>query len=205
MHNLRSEQYGRDAEYFAEWLVNSISPTIVGSKPATILTLADSRYSPLLSMWRNMGQLVLDGTVIRFKVLNSSQDRETVLFFRPDILQQCIATNEHRVFLEKFGYPVEAGLEPCLEMLEQRFQCRCPHEIGVLLGIPLKDVLGFMGITDTTITCRSEWCIYGHPDDSLAIIKRYTQDRENICSLMRQGLSPCQILRGNRESLPYAV
>lgn len=205
MQSLKSEQTGNDVEYFAEWLVSSIAPTIMGSKPATILTLADSRYLPLLSLWRNMGEAALNGTVIRFEIFNSSQDKETVLFFRPDTLRQCIGTSEHRLFLEKLGYPVEAGLEQCLELLKQRFQYCCPHEIGILLGIPLKDVLGFMGVSDLPVTCRSEWCIYGQPDDSLEIINRYAQDRENVCSLMRQGLSPWQILHGKRENLPHAV
>lgn len=205
MHSVKSEQLGRVAEYLAEWLVSSLAPTIVGSKPSTILTLADCRYQPLLSMWRNTGDAVLEGTVIQFKILHSSEGKETVLFFRSDTLEQCIETNEHKLFLEKLGYPVAAGVEQCLELLKQRFQFCCPHEIGVLLGIPLKDVLGFMGITDSNITCRGEWCIYGHPDDSLALMKRYAQDRESVSSLMEQGLSPCQILRGKRANLPQAV
>lgn len=205
MHSDTPGQLGRVADYFAEWLVSSLAPTIVGSKPATILTLADNRYQPLLTMWRNTGEVVLDGAVIQFKILHSAEDKETVLFFRSDKLEQCIGANEHKRFLEKLGYPVEAGLGQCLELLKQRFQFCCPHEIGVLLGIPLKDVLGFMGFTDSSITCRGEWCIYGHPDDSLALMKRYAQDRESVCSLMGQGLTPCQILRGKRENLPQAV
>jgi len=205
MHSVKSGQLGQVVEYFAEWLVSSLAPTIVGSKPSTILTLADCRYQPLLSMWRNTGNAVLEGTIIQFKILHSSEDKETVLFFRSDTLEQCIWANEHKLFLEKLGYPVNSGLEGCLELLKQRFQFCCPHEIGVLLGIPLKDVLGFMGLTDSSITCRGEWCIYGHPDDSLALMRRYAQDRESVCSLMGQGLSPCQILRGEQENLPQAV
>ena len=203
MHKTMAVPPERMADYFSEWLVASIAATIAGSKPSTILTMADTRYHALLTMWRHVGKAVLNETIIRFIVLHSSEQRETVLFFREDTLARCIAAAEHREFLVEQGYPVDAGLEGCLDCLKQRFAGCCPHEIGVLLGIPLKDVLGFMGLSACDVTCRGEWCIYGQPDDTLALMRRYAEDRDFICELIENGISPCRILRGME--LPQAV
>ncbi|EGO65706.1 DUF3793 family protein [Acetonema longum] len=184
----------RDINCLAAWLVSNIAPTLTGNKPATVLTFINTRQEPLLAAWRKTGKEVLAGSMVRHRVLSRSANRETVLFYRSAVLDQCIQHNLHRVFLAKLGYPVHSGLDACLDMMEERFQGCCPHEVGILLGIPLKDVLGFMGLTDEPLTCRREWCIYGCPKESLAVIERYEADRVRMCTLMAQGMAPAQIL-----------
>lgn len=205
MGNYKLDADTRYAGYFAEWLVNYIAATVTGSKPSTILTLMDTRIQPLLTMWRNTGRLVLAETVIRYKVLHKSEGKETILFYRADMLEQCIQNPLHKSFLQELGYPVRSGLDACLTVLEQRFQNCCPHEIGILLGIPLQDVLGFMGLTKLPLTCRKEWCIYGNPDTSLAVMKRYDDDRLHIGSLIDRGFTARQILCGIQREVQYAV
>lgn len=208
MHNslnhLDEEQH-KAVSAFSEWLVSSLSPTICGSKPSTVLTMTDIRFQPLLALWRTYGKQILTGSVIQFTVLYTSKDRETVLFYRPSILEQCLIHNLHRKFLLQFGYPVSSGLEPCLEVLQNRFQQCCPHEVGVLLGIPLKDVLGFMGLENLPLTCRGEWCVYGNPDESLAAMKQYADDRIYVDKLLANGIAPQEILGGKLAELALAI
>lgn len=200
-----SEEQQRDISSFSEWLVSSISPTICGSKPSTVLTLTDIRSQPLFALWRTYGSLILAGSVIQFTTLYQTKDRETVLFYRPAILEQCIINNLHKKFLLQFDYPVNNGLEACLAVLQTRFQQCCPHEVGVLLGIPLKDVLGFMRLENLPLTCRGEWCVYGNPDESLAAMKQYADDRIYVDTLLAKGVSPQQILGGNFDELAFAI
>jgi hypothetical protein len=205
MHSPVETLNSQFAGYFTEWLVNSIAPTILGSKPSTVLTLANTRIQPLLAMWRTCGASALEETLVCFRILHWAAERETVLFYRSDMLEQCIVSEPHKHFLEQHGYPVKDGLDTCLEMLQRRYQHCCPHEVGILLGIPFKDVLGFMGLADLPLTCRGEWCVYGNAEESLAIMNQYAADRVHICRLLAQGFTPGQILAGEWGELRCAI
>lgn len=181
---------------FLEWLSLSLAPTLRGSKPSTILSLRDVRHLALLSIWRECGDAVMVNTPIRFRVLRRSPAVETVLFYRADLLEQCLADDSHRRFLSSQGYPVGDGVEPCLAVLEERFRHCCPHEIGLLLGIPLKDVLGFMEMSDLPLTCRGEWCVYGDPEVSLSAMRQFEDDRSCIACLLSSGINPYFIIQG---------
>jgi hypothetical protein len=188
--------YEESVSTLTEWLVENIASTIVGNKPSTILTLADTRTFPFLTIWRRSGSTILSGMIIKYKTLNSSRNKETVLFYRTDILLRCLHHAAHREFLQDQGYPIDRGIHACLEVLKQRFECCCPHEIGVLLGIPLKDVLGFMRLNNLPLTCRHHWCVYGNPEESLTIMNQYLEDHSYVCNLMTKGLQPQRILSG---------
>jgi len=194
-----------DMEHLSQWLAVELAATLRGSKPSTILSFANTRIWSLLTLWRKFGQNVLEKTTIQFMTLRRTADKEIVLFFRRDILEQCIVETSHSNFLQNHGYPVHMGLNACLDILKKRFQHCCPHEVGVLLGIPLKDVLGFMGLTNLPLTCRGEWCIYGSPEKSLAAMQKYAADRSLITCLLEKGVHASEIMQGNNEDLRYAV
>lgn len=181
---------------FSEWIVMELAPTIYGHKPATILTLKDTKHMPSYSLWKKFGEYVLAGSVIRHKVLKETDHGMIMLFYHPHSLQKWIFARAHRDFLEQRGYQVERGLEDCLELLRERFQQTCPHEIGLLLGIPLKDVLGFMGLNKLSLTCRGLWCIYGEPACSIKLMKCFMEDRKRISELLKQGHPPQKLLCG---------
>lgn len=187
---------------FYQWLTIALAPTIQGSKPSTILSLVDSHYRSMLALWRHHGYAFIEQTMIRFRILRQAPSMEIVLFYRYDALEKCLQDDLHQQFLAGRGYPVTEGIEACLTVLEQRFQSACPHEIGLLLGIPLKDVLGFMGLSNLPLTCRKEWCIYGDPADSMVRMQKFAEDRSLISRCLVDGMNVLDILRGKLELLP---
>lgn len=201
---------GRDLESvdissFYQWLTVELAPTIKGCKPSTILSLADTRGQASLSLWRQYSEHFFRHSKVRFLVLRQSASKESILFYRPEILEKCLEQQGHKHFFTSLGYPVEQGLDACLDLLRQRFQHACPHEIGLILGIPLKDVLGFMGLSDLPLTCRKEWCIYGPPDDSLMTIERFSQDRSKVQECLASGMTCYEIICGKLDYLEEAA
>jgi hypothetical protein len=181
---------------FAKWLVLELAATLSGNKPSTVLTFSDVRFMPLFKMWHAHGPETLRKSNLRYFVLRETTKSVTVLFYRPDSFWNCITENDNREFLERSGYPVEKGIEECLLHLREKFQQTCPHEVGILLGIPLKDVLGFMGLTQLPLTCRGLWCVYGDPGCSLSAMQCFADDRKRVAALLKQGCEPLQLLCG---------
>lgn len=196
-----NRQVLEEAHLFDQWLTIELAPTICGSKPATILSLVNTPAQALFTQWKLYGKKLLLHTPIRFVVLCQTDERETVFFYCPKTLGKCLEQQDHCRFLEELGYPVQQGITACLILLKKRFRASCPHEVGLLLGIPLKDVSGFMGKSSTTLTCRKTWCVYGNPQESFKIMEQFDQDRSKICTWLAQGMNCCDILNGrmNRE------
>ena len=62
------------------------------------------------------------------------------------------------MFLERLGYPTHSPTA-CLDFLEKRMEeATYPHEIGIFLGYPLEDVLGF--IQNKPCCCMGAWKVY---------------------------------------------
>ncbi len=181
---------------FAGWLAVQLAPTLCGSKPATILTLADVKCLPLYRWWARFGDIVLGNTGLEYQVFFCDAKRHIVLFYRPELLRRYLEDGEAGSFLRRLGYPVGEGLEKCLQMLRERFGYGCPHEIGVFLGIPLKDVMGFMGLSGEPLACRGEWCVYGDTGQSLGAMRRFAADRDRVAVRLRQGGCPLAVLAG---------
>ncbi len=180
--------------FFASWLAEQLAPTIRGSKPATLLTLSDNNHWQLLHWWNIYAADILGQTPLEHLVLFQCHRRITVLFYQRHLLLNCLARSESRALLESLGYPVNQGLDACLCHLAKEFAKGCPHEIGLMLGIPLKDVLGFMGLSAEPLVRREQWCIYGNPEQSLAIMRQYCKDKNIVAGMLRNGACPYAIM-----------
>lgn len=179
---------------FFRWLIIELAPTILGEKPATLLTFTDSRRFSRLTFWRKFGSSFLREATIHWTIVRERGHSLTVLFYHPESLECCLKQDENRRFLEAFGYNADCSLYENIECLKARYQGGCPHEIGVLLGIPLKDVLGFMGMGQDCLSCRGMWCIYGDPIPSLVIMEKIEAGKTYAAKLLHNGVSPRNIL-----------
>ncbi|MBR1870559.1 MAG: DUF3793 family protein, partial [Kiritimatiellae bacterium] len=98
-----------------------------------------------------------------------------VLFYNPSVLAQTLSVRSNCAWLARFGY--RGTMPAMLEHLCKRFESDAlPHEIGIFIGYPLKDVVGFMKhLPATPLHCslRSQWRIYGAAEPSLAVMARY--------------------------------
>ena len=87
-----------------------------------------------------------------------------------DVGAQCFPENPQvRDFLRGEGYDLPQQPDddaPLLRQLSRRLCCEAdfPHEIGVFLGYPLPDVVGFIENQGRNFTCCGCWKAYGDPD-----------------------------------------
>jgi hypothetical protein len=86
----------------------------------------------------------------------------------------------------KLGYP--HGIDPTLFLEEVRLRWqergKVPDEIGLALGYPLKDVMGYMGVVSLPCTGACGWRIYGDLKPSLRMSREFEKAKQQAAALM---------------------
>ncbi len=160
--------------------------TFAGLKPASLVNLRKGdrvTIARLARCFRRKG--------FSFMILKETDERQTVYIYHNERLQQALFSDEVRAFLTERGYRFES-VDEALGELKERMKGDFPHEIGVFLGYPLKDVRGF--IEDPHGGKLSGfWKVYSDEDAAERTFERYRRCSACICRLMQNGKSLTQI------------
>ncbi len=118
-----------------------------------------------------------------WRALRRREGQSLVLFYNPELLANVLNDSSTKAYLASFWYPLSNDLPSWLDFLCRRFeQPGFPHEIGLFLGYPLKDVQGFMQPGVKPTYCGA-WKIYGDLEPSLSrmkLFRKVTQAAEYI-------------------------
>jgi hypothetical protein len=160
---------------FQKWLFVRSAGVLFGGKGGELLVLG-----------ANNCELSIDRQIRCIETLSSIWQYFYVLLVRKTMGCACIAIYDpSRVrkalskvpgpVFELMGYSLALGPKEFLEEVGRRWRGsrEIPHEIGLALGYPVKDVLGFIGLMPLQCTGLCGWRIYGDPEPSLLAKQRY--------------------------------
>jgi hypothetical protein len=162
-------------------LLKTISPVIKGIKPAEIISLPKSEEDVeyKLKILTNMYRIC---DKIQGEIINYSSKSIKVFIYNEYALQNILHRKNIRNFLATCGYSLSYSLEDYLKELFAKISMgQIPDEIGIFLGYPLKDVMGFMGVINLPLTKVNYWRIYGDSNisdklyDNIQKVKRHTE------------------------------
>ncbi|MBW2039277.1 MAG: DUF3793 family protein [Deltaproteobacteria bacterium] len=137
----------------------------------------DQRIERIAALSRSWG--------FSYLVLCRSQVCARVIIYDQMKVQKTLSNVPQWVF-DKMGYPHDIGPIEFLEEVGRRWQDKgqIPHEIGLALGYPIKDVLGYMGLIPLRSTGNCGWRIYGDPTPSLRKSREFEQAREQAAAFI---------------------
>ena len=103
------------------------------------------------------------------------RESSLVLFYHTKAMEQALRDPANRAILTRCGYPSDADAGRMLAELKGRFLPghTMPHEVGVFLGYPAKDVAGFMAHLPRTPVAHGRWAVCGDAGESLARMTQY--------------------------------
>ncbi len=174
---------------FDELLAYNCAPVLAGIKPSNLLSLMpdDGEEIDKLLVQYN-AQFAERGIV--FKRLCACTKRVLVLVYNPVQLRELVREPGYAAYLIAAGYEANATLEEDLAMLEQRLSGKngFPHEIGVFLGYPLEDILGFVLNKGTGCKYSGYWKVYGDVPKAQSLFAAYEHYRDIILQKLAAGL-----------------
>ena len=175
---------------FEAVLVRQCDPTLAGVKPGSIFCF---NHSPLevsrqkVCQWNK--QLAPFGLTVQILLERPSSSSVIVFVYRHNRLEQMLSDDAYQSFLAQAGYE-RTNLDDLLEQLAQRLrtQPEFPHEIGVFLGYPLRDVIGFIKNHGRNFTCCGFWKSYGAPGEMQVCFACYRRCIQTYVAMFEQGI-----------------
>ncbi len=149
---------------YIRWLLEVLGPVLIGSKPSEIISIPNFD--------KNKNQK-LDDIYTHF---NKCKNINVIILNNID----------NKYFLKNLGYPSKVNIDTYLDILVTRLKSNIfPDEIGVFLGYPLKDVLGFMGYGKYGLFDTRYWKIYGDPKSSYNLYLKFLHERNKIKEMLK--------------------
>lgn len=114
-----------------------------------------------------------------FRMLDDRGLSLKIIVYNPPAINRRLAAASKKILHCVLKYPFGLDSTTFLAEVAYRWQSSgsIPHEIGIALGYPFKDVWGFMGISSEPCSGTCGWRIFGNPEPSIRRKKRYEQAR----------------------------
>lgn len=158
-----------------------LGPTILGIKPGELINV------PMNIDWQRYKEYLKNSAKFDFIEVKKLTRiaRIQIYFYNKKNLEVTLFNKANHAFLISLGYPREKNLTAYLNLLVDKMRNNTfPHEIGIFVGYPLKDVLGFMGKSSLKLVKVQGWRYYGDQTLSEKYYCRYQWARHYFSYLL---------------------
>lgn len=187
------KRYSNSFDCLTAHLMLECSEVLAGVKPANLISIVN-RARPcgrnLYQLWQSYHEdLAIRIANLTFIVLQTRSQALLLLCYNPEELERSLAHAGIRTLLHMSGYDAAASCEDLVAELCRRIAKNdsFPHEIGLFIGYPAKDVAAFMGLVKLPFACQGPWKIYGNPLRSLALADQYRCCRQRMGAILATG------------------
>lgn len=192
----------------ASFLAYETAEILAGVKPASLINLVDRPHHcgrNFYRLWKECGRELLEHSGLVGRELIDRGDSLLLFVYAPQQLAELLAQKSVRVLLRRAGYPAVDSCAVILGELEGRIRQGggFPHEIGIFLGYPLKDVVAYLGWVRLPFTCQGPWKIYGRAEQSLDLAECHRRCRCRMVQRLASCTSPVECLQPVSQALSF--
>lgn len=172
-----------------KYLIEHCSPTLASLKTANLMNIPfDSENELNLSAELLNSQLSKKG--IELLILKKTENSALVYAYRKSKLASDLAQKGAAEFLREYGYE-SVDVEYCISRLQSRLALsgEFPHEIGLFLGYPLGDVVGFINNAGQNCKCTGCWKVYCNECEAIKTFAKFNKCKSVYKRLWQDGRS----------------
>ena len=143
-----------------KYIIDLCSPTLVSLKTASLINCYFINEKQLEKDMAELN-LLLNGKGIKIQTLRKSKKSVLIYVYRIDMLAKDLMKPGVKEVLTYYGYD-STEPEKAIEKLKMRLSetTEFPHEIGLFLGYPVGDVVGFIKNKGKNFKCCGCWKVY---------------------------------------------
>ncbi len=187
--------YKDSKDFFIKTYISKLGPVIIGSKPIHIYSFSSKNDNSMKTV-KIINDHFKNCRKIKYEIFKCKDNSTKMIFFNPVVLDVILRKPENMEFLQTLGYPKAYSMDTYLcNLIGKMIRVEEHHEIGVFLGYPLKDVMGFMGFSNLKLTKVNGWRIYGDPTESDEKFIRFKSNEELFrCFVETKGVENALLL-----------
>ncbi len=172
-HEWRMQNISCTSHYapFEEWVFVQAAGVLFEQKAGELLTLSAGQFGLMLMQQLSCLKGVAAQWDVQLQILQQNDVSIKVILYLPALVETRLREMPPEILCNTLGYRCMIDPDAFVSEVGRRWRERgeIPHEIGLALGYPVKDVLGYMGLQSLTCTGCCGWRIYGDPTPSLAM------------------------------------
>lgn len=194
-------------------LANFCMPTLLKLKPSSLIQITKI-YSEWEEMKKQLSQRI-EQYQCSFQVLYENQTMASVLIFQKELMYSCVNCEDNYRFLLEQGYSLEGDkINSIFDMLKKKLYYyhhnrvgvegigskeaelssdrgsspfEFPHEIGVILGYPIQDVIGFVENKGQNYLISGWWKVYGNVEQTMRLFQQFKRLRADSMQCISEG------------------
>lgn len=168
-------------------LAEHCAPALLGRKPANLVSVSRRQVPALPGLLAGYRRW-LEPRGLRLRLLCTCRERWLLLVYRPAMLARALRRPGAAGLLARAGCPA-GGAEDRLDWLAARMagEGAFPHEIGLFLGYPPGDVIGFCRSGGQGCRLCGYWKVYTDPERARRRFAAYDDCRDRLCRALAQG------------------
>lgn len=160
------------------FLVEHCAPTFAGLKTGNLFRISYADIEVFREELRELNG-ILKRKGLRAVPVRMTAEFALVYLYRPDFLKRDLGSEEATRLLKSLGYePQSVNRSVAFLARMMREKEVFPHEVGLFLGYPPEDVLGFMKSSREGVKCVGCWKVYGDETKARAAFWRFQRCRE---------------------------
>ena len=170
-----------------KYMIEQGAPTLASLKTGTLFCVDTTEPGELLrqiGLWNSR----LRDKGVSITLLRYNGHRALVYMYRHSQLRRDLETAGAAELLAQCGY---ASAEPgyAIERLRERFceSAEFPHEIGLFLGYPIEDVVGFIRNQGRGCKLSGYWKVYGDAEAASRLFARLSRVCHAVTRRVEQG------------------
>jgi hypothetical protein len=168
------------------------APLLTGIKISNLFIVATGNAKHVFQRFQ--------GTPIAMCVLCKTKQKTVFFLYRQEELETYLRSPKVKELLEYLGYEshqLNTVLKECSKRYQQYVtdEKEFPHELGLLLGYPTEDVIGFIENQGKNPLYTGYWKVYSNLREALNLFEKYNQARETVVRMISSGFDVQNILK----------
>lgn len=169
------------------FIIEHCSPTLASLKTANLFNYVFETEEELYGYLRDLNRR-LSGKGVKATLLRKKEHSALVYLFREKKLQRDLEQPGVAQFMRAYGYENPTAKQ-AVSLLRKRFAegNEFPHEIGLFLGYPLGDVIGYIENAGRNSKCSGCWKVYCNECEAVKMFARFDKCKEAYRRLFLEG------------------
>ncbi len=174
-------------------LANYCMPTLLKAKPSNVVNVNKKYVEDEMKFYQ-----IISNEIEQFgsscSILYDNEVMCLLLIYNNELLHQVLVQNENEFVLKSYGYEFHNNLvENSIERLRERYKVYrnegmdFPHELGIILGYPLKDVKDFIKNNGRNYIFCGVWKVYNDVDKAEKTFEVFRMLREDAMRIVLSG------------------